>query len=540
MNKQDKIKKVMREFKDGKLKTPNGEVVTDKKQALAIAMSESEDYAEKADLIEDISIGSLSDAEDVIKGIGSEELLKKAVYADTAENRKFGSKKSTKEKINLKIGRTVNCSSDTNEPYIISKINSNGTVDLKGKKSGFKLTSVPINRLKPDDANDFQKGEDEMGISDAYRELFGDDLEKAHQDGDMHPNGKWVWVSSANGGKGDWRTLNGRAHKKHQETNGKQDTHGGSGTQGGQGTSSGSNGTPKAEKPGQQSAKMKVDVTTIDQAEYDKAYKTATSATETEKHLKSSLAKIEANIKEIKDALADVSNVTAGKLQKMLTNSISKKKAIEDALKAKNGGIASTTKNAHVQKLIDTYKKSNNSYTDISKMSIVITPKGNWNLRYDGKDVSTISGQRNIMDRKTLEAAGIKFEDSKKRPVGAGTNGPTPKTKADKNVDNDNKKKDIIIENFIQSNESELRKIQSDVVSIGYGSFNANTTINGKKIKMYVKAKKHDNYFANKPDTYSISIGKSVFETKKMYEERSIPMSKIEEIVRNYLSNYDD
>ena len=30
MNKQDKIKKVMRKFNDGKLKTPNGEVVTDK------------------------------------------------------------------------------------------------------------------------------------------------------------------------------------------------------------------------------------------------------------------------------------------------------------------------------------------------------------------------------------------------------------------------------------------------------------------------------------------------------------------------------
>ena len=30
MNKQDKIKKVMREFKCGKLKTHNGEVVTDK------------------------------------------------------------------------------------------------------------------------------------------------------------------------------------------------------------------------------------------------------------------------------------------------------------------------------------------------------------------------------------------------------------------------------------------------------------------------------------------------------------------------------
>ena len=41
-------------------------------------------------------------------------------------------------------------------------------------------------------------------------------FEKAkHQDGDMHPNGKWVWVSSANGGKGDWRTKGGRTHTKH-------------------------------------------------------------------------------------------------------------------------------------------------------------------------------------------------------------------------------------------------------------------------------------------------------------------------------------
>lgn len=44
------------------------------------------------------------------------------------------------------------------------------------------------------------------------------DFEKAHKDGDLHPNGKYVWVSSANGGKGDWRTLNGRIHKKHQAT----------------------------------------------------------------------------------------------------------------------------------------------------------------------------------------------------------------------------------------------------------------------------------------------------------------------------------
>ena len=36
-----------------------------------------------------------------------------------------------------------------------------------------------------------------------------DDLfEKAHVNGEVHPNGKWVWNSSAVGGKGDWRVIN--------------------------------------------------------------------------------------------------------------------------------------------------------------------------------------------------------------------------------------------------------------------------------------------------------------------------------------------
>ena len=35
-----------------------------------------------------------------------------------------------------------------------------------------------------------------------------DVIEKAaHQDGDIHPNGKYVWVAAANGGKGDWRVI---------------------------------------------------------------------------------------------------------------------------------------------------------------------------------------------------------------------------------------------------------------------------------------------------------------------------------------------
>lgn len=45
-------------------------------------------------------------------------------------------------------------------------------------------------------------------------EEFWEEMQKAHKDGDMHPNGKWVWVSSANGGRGDWRTLGGKIHSK--------------------------------------------------------------------------------------------------------------------------------------------------------------------------------------------------------------------------------------------------------------------------------------------------------------------------------------
>ena len=120
MNKQDKIEKVMEEFENGTLKTSSGKKVTSRKQALAIALSESEGYSEKADLIDQINISSVQQAEEILKSAGSEDLFEKA----------------------------------------------------------------------------------------------------KHQDGDMHPNGKWVWVSSANGGKGDWRTKGGRTHTKHSDTGG--------------------------------------------------------------------------------------------------------------------------------------------------------------------------------------------------------------------------------------------------------------------------------------------------------------------------------
>lgn len=41
-----------------------------------------------------------------------------------------------------------------------------------------------------------------------------DSLEKAHNDGDLHPTRPWIWVSSANKGKGDWRMNKDKNTKK--------------------------------------------------------------------------------------------------------------------------------------------------------------------------------------------------------------------------------------------------------------------------------------------------------------------------------------
>ena len=79
MDKQAKIRKVMREFKNGTLKSSDGKKVTSRKQAIAIAMSEAEDYSEKADLISAINISSVHEAEEILKAAGTEgDLFEKA------------------------------------------------------------------------------------------------------------------------------------------------------------------------------------------------------------------------------------------------------------------------------------------------------------------------------------------------------------------------------------------------------------------------------------------------------------------------------
>lgn len=251
-------------------------------------------------------------------------------------------------------------------------------------------------------SDEVQKGEDDL------------ELEKAHKDGDMHPNGKWVWVSSVNGGRGDWRTINGRTHQKHTAAQG------GSGSSGESIPSGGSNGTPKAEKPGQQAAKPKVDTTTIDDAEYKRMYAQAKSVDDESRSI--GLGIINSHVSKYKKDLEDTiakrpgAKATIKQLQDKLTKFVSQKKAMEDVIAEldKKGGSSSKLSAAE-QKSLDAvvdkgFKISRSSWNDTSKMSLERTPKGNWRCYYDGKDTgNTISGD--LMSEATAKKLGMLKDD---------------------------------------------------------------------------------------------------------------------------------
>lgn len=70
------------------------------------------------------------------------------------------------------------------------------------KSFGVEISEDSLEKSFEDEVNPFEMEAYKSELTKA--EL--DEFEKAkHQDGDMHPNGKWVWRQSANGGKGDWR-----------------------------------------------------------------------------------------------------------------------------------------------------------------------------------------------------------------------------------------------------------------------------------------------------------------------------------------------
>lgn len=307
MNKQEKVGKVMKEFKEGTLKTSAGKKVKSRKQAVAIAMSESKGYAEKANLISQINIDSLQEAEDILKAAGTEELFEKA----------------------------------------------------------------------------------------------------KHQDGDMHPNGKWVWVSSANGGKGDWRTKGGRTHTKHSA-----------------GGNAGTGSTTNTQQ------------------------KPTTQVVGTTKKITSDKEFLDI----FRDASDDVLNkIVSGKIQASDREKKLVQQIIDERKKPKVGDVSKLTaqQKSMVDKVMDKgFLMSSNKYNDKSKVELKKTDKGNWRCYYDGRDIGTTISGKLITDSAAKKIGWYKEEveaktDStttdkpKKRPIAVGTNGPEKRTnqKKESNVD---------------------------------------------------------------------------------------------------------
>ena len=173
------------------------------------------------------------------------------------------------------------------------------------------------------------------GIQEAQEILKGigseELFEKAHKDGDMHPNGKWVWVSSANKGKGDWRTLNGRTHKNHQANSGASST-----------SSSSTKTTTAQSQPKSKTSTSSITVNaSIDKTQYDKKFKQVQDVIKRDGHLSNvrmGLSVVKSNINRLQDRLSDLrknrpgAKKTIKKTEDELNLYKTNEKAINDAI----------------------------------------------------------------------------------------------------------------------------------------------------------------------------------------------------------------
>ena len=252
------------------------------------------------------------------------------------------------------------------------------------------------------------------------------EIEKAHQDGEIHPNGKWVWVSSANGGKGDWRTRGGRTHNAHSENEKK---------------------FKQNFKNAQDGILQKIIDGKIQAGAHEKKW--AQDILDERKKGSAgdkAAAKIIDLMKISNSKYSDISKVVAFKTDKgnwaidydgANTGLIIGKDHLSEAeLKAAGVKIEGANANKKTDdtkpkadpkqdkaaaKIIDLMKISNSKYSDISKVVAFKTDKGNWAIDYDGANTGLIIGKDHLSEAE-LKAAGVKIE-------GANANKKTDDTK---------------------------------------------------------------------------------------------------------------
>ena len=287
----------------------------------------------------------------------------------------------------------------------------------------------------------------------AYSELFGEDLfEKAkHQIGDSHPKWPQLKWTDLGGGKFGWRTGTGRGKRGNAGNAGQANT-GNSGEQ----------------KDLSTHAKETDTKTLKNVANSDKAPKDLKDAAK--KELQNRGEEIDKQSKTTENSIIDkieqlVGNHKTSDFNVKFTNDkstviidgVSKKILKDENFKIKMNELGfeydgyvsdgssdvsvdftkSTVKySPNMRKLIDAFRISSNKYTDPEKMSITTTPKGNWELKYDGKKVSVINSLDIDQDEFddlgiTINSGNTSLSDKEKlRPVGTGTNGPERRKKA--------------------------------------------------------------------------------------------------------------
>lgn len=213
-------------------------------------------------------------------------------------------------------------------------------------------------------------------------ELF----EKAHKDGDMHPNGKWVWVSSANKGKGDWRTLNGRTHKNHQANSGASST-------------SSSSTTITTAQPQPKSKTSTSSIATnisIDKTQYDKIFKQAQGAIKRDGHISSvsmGLSVVKGEIKELQDKLSDLrknrpgAKKTIKETEDKLNLYKTKEKAMTDAIEDFNSKEKAKSTNASPSKSQTATKVDKIKTTDFKQIS-----SDTWELKSSNGNITMMRG----------------------------------------------------------------------------------------------------------------------------------------------------
>lgn len=359
-----------------------------------------------------------------------------------------------------------------------------------------------------------------------------DIFEKAHKDGDLHPNGKWVWVSSAAGGKGDWRTLNGRTHKKHQAAN----ATGGSGL-----AANGGSGQTNVKSKDNTNKNADSGENLDSETSTTKKVKSDFDKTAIEQSLKKNNGKL-VGVKEkdgviaINVKFADYFDVKdfekQNKQWRATTNTgnnyefvLLNKKGIESTTAKKTSTKKTTSGNSLKSKLDDIKRAiSKNGYTaNVSTDgSIVIYEKG---ARKTAENIKGRIKSFDDIDWGNKKGVQAKLESAIKAALEVGI----VKKQASKGVS-----EKTLSDALIKECSKDIEQSRKEVIDYGYSSFNREINFNGKKQTIYVKLYRKDNIGRNK--SYEISVGTEFGNIKKISEPTYIGSNDIKAAIKSYFS----